>query len=105
MIAASKYGAISNIAFPNVPANATKEQVHEMARDFAGPLMNNFGPADTVVMIQGEMTLTYELVRIFKIAGYVVCAACSERKTQEIHNPDGTTTKTSVFEFVQFRIY
>ena len=60
---------------------------------------------DAVLLIQGEYTLTYQLVRQAKELGMRVVAACSDRVAQESVNEDGTTTKISKFEFVQFRDY
>ena len=95
--AAKNFGDIVDIAFPNVSPKATHENVSRMAVDLAGQIETCHPNA---VMVQGEMTLTYELVRRLKADGIVCLAACSERRTIENGN-----VKTSVFEFVQFRSY
>ena len=56
-------------------------------------------------MCQGEMTLTYQLVKLFKEKELTVLAACSERKISETILPDGTYQKKAVFQFVKFREY
>ena len=57
----------------------------------------------SVIMIAGEFTLAYTMINLCLRAGVKVVAACSERRTQEVVNEDGTTIKTTVFEFIQFR--
>ena len=58
-----------------------------------------------VVMLQGEFVFTYRLVKRLKEEGVLVLASCTDRKTVEKQEADGSTTKTSVFEFVGFRAY
>lgn len=59
----------------------------------------------SVVMLQGEFTLTYHLVNLLKHAGIRVVAACSERHAVEKVDEDGNSIKHSKFTFVQFREY
>lgn len=55
------------------------------------------------VMCQGEFSLTYEVTRLLKEAGVKVVVACSDRKSEEIQQSDGSVRKVSTFKFVQFR--
>lgn len=53
-----------------------------------------------VVHIMGEMTFSFRLVQRLKILGILCIASTTERTTEQVGN-----TKTSRFEFVQFRSY
>lgn len=65
---------IKDIPFPAVPATATTSDILAIADGLHHTVMAN-----------------------------KVVAACSDRCTKEVVNEDGTTTKTTVFEFIQFR--
>lgn len=94
-------GEVVDIAFPNVPATATTEQVVQMAAELTAQVPDTC----TVAMVQGEMTLVLAIVRILQVRGITCVAACSDRRVVEQVQPDGSTVKTAVFEFVQFRPY
>ncbi len=91
---------IEDIPFPNIPPNATTEEVEDMAHDFARKLHNEWVYQLTAVHIMGELTFSFALVN--KIRDSFACyAATSERNS--VMNADGT--KTVHFDFVQFRRY
>lgn len=106
---------IVDVPFPNVPPTATCEDVRriaeqqveailDLAPDLARPL---------VILVQGEMTLTFSVVTMLKnretlstVNRTIRCvAACSDRRTVEVTQPDGTTKKESIFAFTGFRDY
>ena len=91
---------VMDIPFPAVPATATKTDILKLADGLHHNVMAN---KPEVVMIAGEFTLAYTLIELCLRAGVKVVAACSDRRTKEVVNEDGTTTKTTVFEFIQFR--
>ena len=94
-------GEVVDVQFPNVPPSASTEEVVQMATTVAAQV-----PADCVqAMVQGEMTLTLAIVRALQARGVQCLAACSDRRVVEQVQPDGSTVKTAVFEFVQFRAY
>ena len=110
MAAAQVYGKVIDISFPDVPAEATEEDIQEMADQCMGSLdgvmaANHCSIGEVVAMVQGEFTLTYALVTRLKEKKVPVLAACSRRDTVEIASGDGETIKTSKFTFVQFRKY
>ena len=106
---------ILDLPFPNVPAYADTFHIATLANEVLSTLhqMCQERKIETV-MVQGEFTLTYRIVRLLQIenddlASYdlptmYIVAACSERKTVEQEVP-WRTIKTAVFEFVQFREY
>ena len=91
---------IKDIPFPAVPATATTTDIIKIADGLHHTVMANKPEA---IMVAGEFTLAYTMIEICLRAGLKVVAACSERRTNEVLNEDGSTTKTAIFEFVQFR--
>lgn len=92
---------IQDIPFPAVPPTATTSDILAIADGLHHTVMEN---KPEVIMISGEFTLAYTLIELcLRAGGIKVVAACSDRRTQEVVNSDGTTTKTTVFEFIQFR--
>lgn len=91
---------IKDIKFPAVPATATTADVLTIADGLYHTVMEN---KPEVVMIAGEFSLAYTLIELCLRAGVKVVAACSDRRTKETVNKDGTVTKTVNFEFIQFR--
>ena len=100
--AASAYGPVQDLPFPAVPPEWDIGRVCAFA-DALFEQVLAMNPA--AVLCQGEMTLTYQLVKRLCAAGIPALCACSERVTEEIPLPDGATKKTSRFEFRSFRPY
>lgn len=100
--AAGNYGEIREIPFPVVPPMATEEEVKKLAVENAEKILQ-FRP--DAVMCQGEFTLTFAVVSILKKHGITCVSACSDRRTVEIIQEDGTSIKESVFSFYGFRQY
>jgi hypothetical protein len=98
--AALQIGEVLEIAFPNVAPNATSEDVAEMGDQLISQLHLQEGD---VIQIGGEPTLTsYVVSKLFQL-GYKVVTSTTERLSVEEVLPDGSTKKTNVFKFVQFR--
>lgn len=100
--AALRYGKIVDYPFPDVNPYASAEDVEALAEQVTGEIMKL---SPVAVMCQGEFSLTYALVRMFRERGICVLSACSERHVLEDTMPDGKNLRTSIFEFVQFREY
>lgn len=96
--AANSHGDIRDIQFPNVPSTASYKEVEEMAENLVAQV-----EAGSVVMCQGEFSLTYATTRRLLYKGCRVVVACTERKVQERAGENGEVMKTSVFSFAQFR--
>ena len=103
--AASKYGEVVDVPFARVSSCATEEEIADIAQRSADLIMDSITSADDVVMVQGEFTLTYALVKILKERGIKVLSACSERVATETTDEAGNKVKQSVFSFVKFREY
>ena len=100
--AAEEYGTIIDIPFPTVRADASEEEIAELAAQMTEEILS-CRPA--AVMCQGEFTLTFAVVERLKARGVRTFAACSERKVIEKERDDGAFEKTVYFEFVRFREY
>ena len=100
--AALAYGtSIVDMAFPELPANYTEQQITELTQKSFSQIIS-LQPA--AVLCQGEFTYTYGLVKLLKEKGIPVLAACSERNSKEEWN-GSVSRKVSYFRFVQFRKY
>lgn len=95
--AAEQYGKIVDIPFPGVDPKSEKKDIMKLA-EAAVDEITRMNP--NAVLCQGEFCLAYQVIRKLQEKGFLVFAACSERKA--IENKRG---KTVIFEFEQFREY
>lgn len=100
--AAEKYGEIRDFPFPDVPVCWDSREVRKQAAVLAEEIA---ALAPAAVLCQGEMSMTYHLVRRLSEKGILVLCACSARKTKEENLPDGSVRRVSVFAFQGFRAY
>ena len=101
--AITQFGSIEDMAFPNVPPDATTEQVNELAKSFLEKILQTIKntPSVTAVHLMGEMTFIVSLTRLLQQANIkVVCSTTERIVLAEI---DGK--KTMQFQFCQFREY
>ena len=94
---AEKYGAIIDIAFPQVDPKMTNEDITEMSKHYESRIIK-CNPE--MVLCQGEFTLCFAVVESLKEKGIKVAAACSRRIVKE----EGDK-KIVRFEFEGFREY
>ena len=100
--AARQYGDVVDVPFPQIEAGLSEAEVHDMAEAAAGRIAEL---KPSAVLVQGEFTYSYALIRLLQAAGIRAVAACSERQTIAVLNESQETLKQSVFKFVQFRVY
>lgn len=100
--AAMHYGEIIDIPFPEIPAQADEREVEELADQYLDQILQHKCGA---VMVQGEFTFTYHLVKQLEEKHIPALAACSERSVEEIVEPDGSNARKVSFRFVRFRRY
>ena len=109
-------GIVVDVPFPVVPPTATCDDVRRLAEGEVAAILALVLTSDPshpiVVLVQGEMTLTFGIVAMLMDSVHsthdrpIRCvAACSDRRTVEVVQPDGSTKKESVFAFVDFRDY
>ena len=102
--AAKAYGDIIDIPFANVPPTATKADVDALAEQAVNEIVK---AEPLMAMVQGEMTLVYNVVRRLEARGIKCVAACTRRRTdEEIQRLAAAgLTKEGMFEFMGFREY
>ncbi len=88
---------IEDIAFPVVPPDADEKAIEALAETCMAQI-----PLETShALVQGEFTLTVELVRRLQARGITCLAATSTRNVEE----DAVGRRLSTFTFVRFRAY
>lgn len=88
---------IEDIAFPAVPPDADEKEIEALAEECVAKIP----PETSHALVQGEFTLTIELVRRLQARGITCLAATSKRDVEE--GEDGR--RVSSFAFVRFRAY
>lgn len=96
-----QFGEIVDLPFPQIEPDATKADIAHIAQDYLTWVQQIGQPNDTAIHIMGEMTLTYQLVRMLKDAGYRCYASTTIREVYE----QEPSKKTVIFQFVNFREY
>lgn len=100
--AASAYGTVIDISFPEVPPEADNEALRLLSDTYYQRIEELLHTVEepSVIHLTGEPTLSFMLVKRFLQNGYKVVASTSYRQSTEEGNK-----KTSIFHFVQFREY
>lgn len=99
--AIEQFGSIVDLPFPQIEPDATLDDITKIAQDYLNRVHQKGNPETTAIHIMGEMTLTYQLVRMLKDAGYRCYASTTVREVYE-QEPG---KKTVIFQFVKFREY
>lgn len=102
LYAAELFGEVTDLDFPDVPPEWDIDRVCELADGYARMILDLRPDA---VLCQGEMTLTYQIVKRLYPTGIRIFSACSDRISEETVQPDGSTKKISRFVFRRFRSY
>lgn len=97
MEAAEQYGRVVDIAFPVIDENDDEEKIKKIGDEYLEEIMQ-YAPA--AVMLQGEFTLSYYVIKELRKRNITVLAACTKRETYM--NGD---IKISIFKFKRFRAY
>ncbi len=100
--AASIWGDIVDLSFPNIPAEADERTIFMLADEYCSKICS-FDP--NAVLVQGEMSLSFAVVSRLHSMGIVTLCASSERVCDVSITEDGSTVRRSVFKFVRFRKY
>lgn len=100
--AAEHYGAIVDIPFPSIDSNADEGDIAMLVEDYYNKIKKYELGA---VMVQGEFTFSYALIKRLRAEEVTVLAACAKREVVEKCTPDGTVYKQSTFRFCRFREY
>jgi len=100
--AAKMYGEIVDIPFPLIPPTWKEARLDQLADEYSNEILSHHPAA---VLCHGESTFAYRVISRLLQQNALVLGACSERLVTETLLPDGKTTKTSVYDFKQFRSY
>jgi hypothetical protein len=95
--AIDRYGAITDMGFPQIDPYASHDQIAQLAKEFEQQIAA-IQPA--AVHIMGEMTFTFALITLLKAIGLECVASTTERRITL--TDEGRITH---FSFVQFRTY
>ena len=102
LAAARKIGKITDFRFPAIDPSDSPEKIKNIALGIFKFIMALGKP---VVMVQGEYTFTYHMVRLLQEAGIRAVVSCSRRVSEEYVDENGNTVKVSSFRFEGFRDY
>jgi len=98
--AASVYGVIHDLSFPQVSASMDETEIDGVVEDYVQQIQEFCKSNHVTVHVMGEMTFTYRLVNRLKALGIRCIASTTERIVTE-----EDVKKTSVFQFGRFREY
>ena len=79
----------------------SENEIENQAQEIVDCVMDAYQESEVTVHVMGEMTLTYNIVSLFKSRGIRCVASTSERIVKENSNGE----KISLFHFVAFRDY
>lgn len=82
------FDEIIDVQFPNIPANATTDEVST--------------EDELNIMLQGEFSLCYKLKELMDKVNYYI--PTTERKVVESFGTNNEIIKTTIFQFVQWRV-
>ena len=100
--AAQAYGELKDYDFPMVNPEDDEKDVEELANRCVREILE-FHP--DAVLVQGEFTVCYSVIRKLKERNIICLAACSAREAVEEKKEDGSVRKESIFRFCGFREY
>ena len=102
--AAKEYGDVIDIAFPMIDPAATKEDIALMADKAVSDILS---VSPSAVMVQGETTLVFAVVKRLQERGVLCLASCTRRRSEEELQRLSAAglTREGMFEFMGFREY
>jgi len=96
---------IIDVQFPLVDPNASEREIHQLASDiFQKHILSLPEWKNSVVMVQGEFSLSYALFMLCKSNALPVVIPTTKREAHEKVLPDGSVIKKAIFRFVRWRI-
>ena len=100
--ATQEYGEVRDYDFPMVNPEDDEKSIDKLA-DKCTHVILELKP--DAVLVQGEFTLSYAVIRKLKEQKVKCMAACSARESTEEKQVDGSIRKASVFRFCRYREY
>lgn len=99
--AASIYGEIVDVPFPQIEPEATEEDIVNLSMEYMARIDAISNAQPVAVHLMGEMTFTYSMVRLLKSKGITCLASTTRREVEDLDDGKRITT----FRFVKFRQY
>lgn len=96
--AEKKYGKVMDMAFPTVDPEFDSDEVEAMVQEYI-PRIQGLDP--DAVLIMGEMTFTYKMIKKLKENSIPCIASTTQRRVQDKEGGQ----KVSIFKFIRFRKY
>lgn len=99
------FGNVTDIPFPNIPPDATEEDITQLSREYLNKILSFKNQYPKIaVHIMGEFTFTYNMIKELEKHG-IPCYASTTKRTVEEIAENNVIKKISRFEFVCFRKY
>lgn len=99
--AASVYGEVVDIPFPEIDPNATEDEITNLTGEFLGKIQQFAQSASVTVHLMGEFTFCFALALALNKSG-IECVASTTRRDVTL---DDSGTKQVKFHFTRFRKY
>jgi len=103
------FGEVIDLPFPNVPPDASEQQVLEMAHQYLQKILqirNNIPSDESLsVHVMGEFNFTFIIVQLLTKHNIPCYASTTVREVILEKTENNEVVKTNVFKFVQFRRY
>lgn len=98
---AQQYGKIVDLPFPNIPPDASVEQLQPLIEEYYNRVTSFGDPSRVVVHLMGEMTFTFMLLSRLLKADYRCISSTTNRIVEELSSGE----KRVLFQFSKFREY
>lgn len=101
--AEQQFGAIEDVPFPQLDPAASLNDIQVIVDDYVNKCLRRLEheTPPNAIHLMGEFTFTYLFVKEMQKRGILCVASTTKRLVTD--NPDGS--KTTIFQFVQFRPY
>jgi hypothetical protein len=99
--AASVYGEIRDIPFPDVELEGDEAYIESLCREYTEKIIQAAQSETVTVHVMGEMTLTYRLVKSLQAKGIPCLASTTRRIVTDVD----AGSKNVQFAFTRFRAY
>lgn len=100
LVAATAYGTCVDYPFPQVPSDADEALIRTMAENLVTDILTRYPDKELTIHLMGELTLTYQAVKLFHEHQISCIAATTERIVTETEHE-----RISRFQFCKFRKY
>lgn len=97
--AQAQFGELVDFPFPYVDPKSSIEEVKTLARKVVDEIMLKYGKNNIYIHLMGELSLVYQLIKLFKANNINCYVSTTHRVVEEL----GNGKKNIQFEFIKFR--